>query len=184
MQRSTTLETTHIHATCVRLPQTPNKEPPRGPQIATESPPLHTSLGAHVQTSHHSLSVRTHPSRVDPHETDTILNLFGLWELVQDQRSYADENIFPASPTPPPPPCPRQHGVQFLSQGESWRTAERWSEERHRTPYPKSPAKRLFCFPHQEVQKGLHPAQPPTPHPQCSLTCLRFPSPGPREPKW
>ena len=49
-----------------------------------------------------------------------------------------------------------------------WRDGMRGTEP----PTPKVQQKRLFCFPHQEVQKGLHPAQPPSPHPQYSLTCL------------
>ena len=57
---------------------------------------------------HHSLSVHTHPSRVDPHETDTILNLFGLWEVVQDQRSYALLMTTSLLPLPlPPHPLPQ-----------------------------------------------------------------------------
>ena len=40
-----------------------------------------------------------------------------------------------------------------------WRDGMRGTEP----PTPKVQQKRLFCFPHQEVQKGLHPAQPPSP---------------------
>lgn len=184
MQRCTTLETTHIHTTCVHVPQTPNKEPPHGLQIAMESPPRHTSLGAHVQTPHHSLSVHTHPSRVDPHETDTMLNLFGFWEVVQDQRSYAllMKTSLPPLPLLPTPdilpqaawcPVPFHRG----REGGQWRDGMRRGTE---PLTPKVQQKRLFCFPNQEVQKGLHPAQPPTTHPQCSVTCLDSQAPVPR----
>lgn len=47
-------------------------------------------------------------------------------------------------------------------------------------PSPKS-SRPSLSRPPGEVQKGLHPAQPPTPTPSARSTHLpRFPSPGPR----
>lgn len=97
---------THLYYMCAYPPNTQH----RATTLVTSChrTAIFTST-AHSQSKYtdtyppYTQCVYSHTSHGDSHFIDAILNLFCLWELVQDQRSYA---LLMKTSLPPLPPTP------------------------------------------------------------------------------